>query len=116
MRAHSALLLEMQYDTRACSRAELARAHWEWADAHVGRVRKVGSVAPARSETGARLRIGYLSPRFGNGPLANLFLPVLEAHDRGRFHVTLYSAHAYDDDIAATHAAFRRRLARPSGR
>ncbi len=101
MRAHSALLLEMQYDTRACSRTELARAHWKWADAHVGGVRKVAGVASVRREGGARLRIGYLSPRFGNGPLANLFLPVLEAHDRTRFHVTLYSAHPYDDDIAA---------------
>jgi predicted O-linked N-acetylglucosamine transferase (SPINDLY family) len=97
---HSALLLEMQYDTEACSRAELARAHWEWADRHLRGVRKVVANTPARRIGPTRLRIGYVSPRFGNGPLANLFLPVLEAHDRSRFHVTLYSAHAHDDDIA----------------
>ena len=96
--AHSAMLLEMQYDTRTCSREELARAHREWADAHARGLRRVA--APPRRAGGARLRIGYLSPRFCNGPLANLFLPVLEARNRSRFHVTLYSAHAHDDSIA----------------
>jgi predicted O-linked N-acetylglucosamine transferase (SPINDLY family) len=47
------------------------------------------------------LRIGYLSPRFGYGPLANFFLPVLRGHDRRRFHVTLYSAHAHGDAATA---------------
>ncbi len=101
LQGHSALLLEMQYDTRAGTRDALARAHWAWADAHTRGVRKVAAVARAPREPGARLRIGYLSPRLCGGPLANLFLPVLEAHDRARFHVTLYSAYAQDDDVTA---------------
>ena len=101
LQGHSALLLEMQYDTRANTREALARAHWAWADAHTRGVRKVFPAARGAREPGARLRIGYLSPRFCSGPLANLFLPVLEAHDRARFHVTLYSAYAHDDDVTA---------------
>jgi protein O-GlcNAc transferase len=97
---HSALLLEMQYDTRASSRADLARAHLEWADRHLRGVRAAARNPPAPRAGEPRLRIGYVSPRFGSGPLASLFLPVLEAHDRSRFHVTLYSAHAHDDDVA----------------
>jgi predicted O-linked N-acetylglucosamine transferase (SPINDLY family) len=97
---HSALLLEMQYDTTASSRADLARAHWDWADRHLRDAQKVVRNPPTQRGGDSRRRIGYVSPRFGNGPLANLFLPVLEAHDRSQFHITLYSAHAHDDDIA----------------
>jgi protein O-GlcNAc transferase len=99
---HSALLLEMQYETSFATRAELARAHWAWGERHanaVGRIHREARGRPVRD--GERLRIGYLSPRFGAGPLSNLFLPVLRAHDRRRFHVTLYSAHAHDDGAAA---------------
>ncbi len=98
---HSALLLEMQYDTSALSRPEIARAHREWADRHLRGVTKVAGPATAQRGGDSRCRIGYVSPRFGSGPLANLFLPVLEAHDRAQFHVTLYSAHAHDDDISS---------------
>ena len=98
---HSALLLEMQYDADASTREALAGAHWDWAEVHTRGVRKVTPVARAGRAEDARLRIGYLSPRFCSGPLANLFLPVLEAHDRARFHVTLYSAFAQDDDVTA---------------
>lgn len=101
LQVHSALLLEMQYDTRAGTREALARAHWDWADLHTRGVRKVTPVARTARDPGVRLRVGYLSPRLCSGPLANLFLPVLEAHDRARFHVTLYSAYAHDDDVTA---------------
>lgn len=40
---------------------------------------------------GGRLRIGYLSPNFGEHPTGHLLAPVLEAHDRGRFELVLYS-------------------------
>jgi predicted O-linked N-acetylglucosamine transferase (SPINDLY family) len=101
VQGHSALLLEMQYDTAAGTREALSRAHWDWAEAHARGLRKVTPVARAEGGGDARLRIGYLSPRFCRGPLANLFLPVLEAHDRTRFHVTLYSAYAQADDVTA---------------
>jgi predicted O-linked N-acetylglucosamine transferase (SPINDLY family) len=56
--------------------------------------------ARSRRAPPGRLRVGYLSPRFGAGPLENLFLPVLEAHDRRAFDITLYSAFRHDDPAA----------------
>ncbi len=52
--------------------------------------------APAR----ARLRVGYLSPRFGDAPPGALLLPVLEAHDRERFEVVAFASHAAQGPIA----------------
>ncbi len=98
----SLVLLEMQYELHFASRERLAREHWAWGEryaAHLPRVDGVHSRA-RRPEAADRLRIGYVSPRFSIGPLANLFLPVLRAHDRRRFHITLYSAHDHDDDVA----------------
>jgi predicted O-linked N-acetylglucosamine transferase (SPINDLY family) len=99
-RAHSALLLELSYDTRLASREEVAQAHKRWADAHCSGIARLSPTARSRSAH-ERLRVGYLSPRFGSGPLASFFLPVLRAHDRRRFHVTLYSAHPHADAASA---------------
>ena len=43
-----------------------------------------------------RLRIGYLSADFRVHPCAQLLLPVLRAHDRRRFQVTLFPLNADD--------------------
>ena len=99
-RGHSALLVEMQYDTELASRSELAAAHRQWAAAHCAKLSRAPPSARGSSARDGRTRVGYLSPRFGAGPLANLFLPVLEAHDRHQYHITLYSAHRHEDDAA----------------
>ena len=100
-RHHSMLLLELQYDTSLASRRELATAHWQWAATHTHHLPKVPPSSRAPREPGrGRLRVGYVSPRFGSGPLANFFLPVLEAHDREQLHVTLYSAYRHEDAAA----------------
>jgi predicted O-linked N-acetylglucosamine transferase (SPINDLY family) len=44
--------------------------------------------------------VGYLSPRFGEGPLASFFLPVLEGHDPREFEVFLYSAYPHRSTLA----------------
>ncbi len=101
-RLGSLVLLEMQYDDRLASRADLTREHWAWGERHTAQLPRIHagrSPAPRPLPTG-RLRIGYVSPRFSIGPLANLFLPVLRGHDRQRFHITLYSAYDHDDDVA----------------
>jgi len=100
-RGHSALLLELQYDTALATRDAVAAEHRRWATTHTAPLPRMRP--PERTATrprGRRLSIGYVSPRFCNGPLASLFLPVLEAHDRQRFHVTLYSTHPHADDVA----------------
>jgi predicted O-linked N-acetylglucosamine transferase (SPINDLY family) len=101
-RGHSAFLLELQYESSFASRDELAREHWAWGEQHANGLPRIPRAAPRRvTRDGGRLRIGYLSPRFGAGPLANLFLPVLREHDRSRFDVRLYSAYEHGDDSAA---------------
>ena len=96
----SALLMEMQYDTTLATREAIADAHRDWGDRHARDVPRRNVLRQPRTGSD-RLRIGYVSPRFGHGPLASFFLPVLEAHDTRRFHVTLYSAHAQADDVTA---------------
>lgn len=46
-----------------------------------------------------KLRIGYLSPRFGAGPLAHFFLPVLHAHDRREVEIICYIVAEHSDAI-----------------
>jgi len=96
----SALLMEMQYDTTLATREAIADAHREWGDRYARDVPRQ-SVPRRQRMASDHLRIGYVSPRFGHGPLASFFLPVLEAHDASRFHVTLYSAHAQEDEVTA---------------
>jgi predicted O-linked N-acetylglucosamine transferase (SPINDLY family) len=103
-RGHSALLMELQYDTTLVSRAEAVAEHRRWAERHAARRPSPAPAAvavPRRASTLSRLRIGCLSPRFGAGPLARFFLPVLEHHDRGRVEILLYSAFRHDDAVAA---------------
>ena len=40
-----------------------------------------------------KLRIGYLSPDFGDHPIGHVTLPIYAAHDRSRFEVTAYATH-----------------------
>ncbi|CAG1006288.1 protein O-GlcNAc transferase [Burkholderiales bacterium] len=98
----SALLFELQYDESLATRDAIADEHRRWAERHADAVPAVAR--PVAREGGAaprRLRVGYLSPRFGMGPLATLFLPVLERHDRSRHELFLYSAHGQDGAVNA---------------
>ena len=53
---------------------------------------------PARSPD--RIRIGYLSEEFYERVTARFIEPVLQAHDRTRFHVTAYSRAGVRDETA----------------
>jgi predicted O-linked N-acetylglucosamine transferase (SPINDLY family) len=106
-RGHSALLMELQYDTTLVSRAEALAEHRRWAERHAARQPSLApAAAPRRARSMPRLRIGCLSPRFGAGPLASFFLPVLEHHDRRRVEILLYSAFRHDDTVAARMRSF----------
>jgi predicted O-linked N-acetylglucosamine transferase (SPINDLY family) len=103
-RGHSALLMELQYDTTLVSRAEAVAEHRRWAERHAARRPSPAPAAVAvrrRASSLSPLRIGCLSPRFGAGPLASFFQPVLEHHDRRRVEILLYSAFRHDDAVAA---------------
>lgn len=84
----SALLVELHYDERLATPDELAAAHRDWAARHATAPARPTIPRPPRP----RLRIGYLSPRFGDVPLVALLAPVLAAHDRTRFELVAYGA------------------------
>ena len=92
----SALLVELQYDDSPDARATLREARTAWSHRHAQVGQRAHAPAPAR----ARLRIGYLSPRFGDAPPAALVLPVLEAHDRARFEIVAIAAHPAQGPVA----------------
>lgn len=54
---------------------------------------------PAVPEAG-RLRIGFLSPNFGDHPIGHLLAPFFEAHGHGRTEVYLYATHLYAKDVS----------------
>lgn len=86
---HSALLIELHYDESLVSPDEMLPAHEAWAARHAVQPNAV----PVVRSRGTRLRVGYLSPRFGDVPLAALLLPVLEARDCSRFEIVAYAAY-----------------------
>jgi predicted O-linked N-acetylglucosamine transferase (SPINDLY family) len=86
--ANSAVLYAMQFDP-ATTTDDLMREHLAWAQ----------RFAPPVAEPGHRndpdpdrpLRIGYVSPHFRDHAVTFFSEPILEHHDRERFHVTCYS-------------------------
>ncbi len=92
----SALILELQYDDAPEAVAALGSARRDWAARHA----RAPQRAPAAATARARLRVGYLSPRFGDVPAGALLLPVLETHDRSRFEVVAFAAHPAQGPVA----------------
>jgi predicted O-linked N-acetylglucosamine transferase (SPINDLY family) len=85
----SALLVELHYDDALATPDALRAAHVAWAARHA-----CPQAPAAPLVRRARLRVGYLSPRFGDAPLGALLAPVLEAHDRARVETIAYATHA----------------------
>jgi protein O-GlcNAc transferase len=85
----SAELIALHYDPQTGPEA-LLRAHQDWA-------RRFAAPRPAeierRRSRGATLRVGWLSPRFAEGPLASLVLPALEALSTLGVEHHLYANH-----------------------
>lgn len=85
-RYHSAMLIALQY-LPGSSPAELLEEHRAWADSHA--ISKLPQRIAAPRE---KLRVGWVSPRFAAGPVANFFLPVLTRFDPSSSEHYLYSA------------------------
>ncbi|NND44243.1 MAG: tetratricopeptide repeat protein [Xanthomonadales bacterium] len=86
-RYYSAYLLALQYDPDT-SPADLLHAHQAWAEG----LPEADSLARA-GRGGEALRIGWLSPRFGPGPVASFLPAVLEAMRGPSARHYLYSGH-----------------------
>lgn len=92
----SALVLELQYDDSAEAQAALRGARADWSRRHAQVEQRVHARAPRRE----RLRVGCISPRFGDAPPGALLLPVLEARDRTRFEIVALAAHPAHGPLA----------------
>ena len=93
-------LFLMQYGDEF-SPAQVSEAHREWARRFAPP--QPMTAAKARAP-GAKIRIGYVSPRFQVSSMAFALLPVLQHHDRNRFEVYCY---AEREAIDATGERFR---------
>ncbi|MGG5820574.1 tetratricopeptide repeat protein [Falsiroseomonas sp. HW251] len=69
----------------AVDNAALLRARRRWARAEAASIRPLN----ARPARGAKLRIGYVGGFFGERNWMKMYAGVLNAHDRGRFEITL---------------------------
>jgi protein O-GlcNAc transferase len=95
----SARLVALHYDESLDADALFA-AHREWAASHARALGKPPSPRPRPS--GARLRVGYVSPRLHRSTAGALLAPVLEHHDRDAFEVYCYACSSIEDDLTAS--------------
>ena len=80
---------------------EIFRQHLRWDELYGAPLR--GGIRPHDNDRSADrpLRIGYVSADLRRHSVAFFLLPLLQCHDGGQFHVTLYSTTAREDDVTA---------------
>lgn len=88
--ARSDFLLSLNY-RQDVSREKTYEEHREWGRRHALHLNRSPAESDNRRDSNARLRIGYLSPDFRHHSVAFFIEPVLEHHDRSRFHVFAYA-------------------------
>lgn len=96
----SAMLIAMQHDPAMTADA-IAEAHRAWAVRHMPQVAPRWPAQASHADPDRCLRIGWLSPRFFSGLVADFFLPVLEKFDHGDAVHVLYDSGGIDDAVAA---------------
>ncbi|RVU36649.1 tetratricopeptide repeat protein [Hwanghaeella grinnelliae] len=97
-------LMSMHYNEGLTS-DEIQSAHRAWGQAlSTNQADRVAQSAPFAKGAGADrvLRVGYVSPDFRQHPVANFFLPLLEAHDRHHVDVWCYSDAGHPDAMTET--------------
>ncbi len=97
---HSNLILSLHHQPDVDAEAILQECR-RWNARHAEPLRAAANL-PSRDRSPDRvLRIGYVSPDLRRHPVANFLLPLLEAHDRRRVHVTCYATGTKADDVTA---------------
>ena len=93
----NSLLLPLNYDD-SLSEAEIMRCHAAWGELAA---RDAGFVGAPRlaAANGGRLRVGYLSPDFGNHPVGFFIRNIIAHHDRAGFEVFCYSNRNIRDGV-----------------
>jgi protein O-GlcNAc transferase len=98
--AHSALLIAMQHDV-AISADAIADAHRDWAAKYMPHIAPRWIAQMPHADPDRPLRIGWISPRFFSGLVADFFLPLLERFDRSEAQHVLYDAGGVEDAATA---------------
>ncbi len=96
---HSRWLAAMQYGANVTAESLLA-AHRQW-DQLYGQVARLPAIPASASASSRPLRIGFVSTNFNRHPIAFLALPMLEAIDRTRATIILYSDGFGEDPFTA---------------
>jgi predicted O-linked N-acetylglucosamine transferase (SPINDLY family) len=103
--AHSDLLYTMllapEFDARA-----IYEEHRRWNRLHAEPLRRFLRPHANDRSPDRRLRVGYVSPDFGDNPVGRFLLPLLETHDRRAVEVFCYNSNPASDAIGKRcHAA-----------
>jgi len=98
--AHSNLLYAMHFDPRF-SAQDILHEHKIWAARHadpltVSAPSHTNDLSPDRP-----LKIGYVSPHLYDHVVGRFMLPLLQNHDRDRFHISCYTDQFHDRDPIA---------------
>ena len=76
----------------------IARELAEWERAHAARFLETIKTRSKPTDLNQRLKIGYVSPEFWRQAESHFVIPLLEAHDHGRFEIHCYSSVEKPDD------------------
>ncbi len=89
----------MNYSTRF-NPDDIYRGHLDVGEWLQGR-HPLKGVGNARTASGSRLKIGYLSADFRRHSVAHFILPVLKSHDASQFETVLFYNDSREDDFTA---------------
>ena len=107
---HSNMLLMLNYSEHLDA-AALLREHRAYGEQHGGIWHSLPPLHANERTLSRRLRIGFLSPDFGEHPVGYLFEPLLANLDQSRFEPLLYATRQRNDALShrlrATGAAWR---------
>ncbi len=98
--AHSNLLLTMHYCENV-SLSSLAAAHNEFEQQHAAALRSTWQPPANYRDPNRRLRIGFVSPDFGEHPVGFFAIGLLKHLERGEAEVYCYSDRREQDELTA---------------
>ena len=106
---HSNLLFTLHYQ-RGVTLADLAAAHAEYERRYAAPLRTAWTPHANARDPDRRLRLGFVSPDFGQHPVGFFLVRVMENFDRSHCDTICYSSRFYKDEITNRMEAAARHL------